>query len=211
MRAIFLIPAILLLGCGQSVNVSDLYIRGVKEYQEKRFEDAEKSFRGVIDADDDFLNAYLMLAKIYYYNRDYSRALESVDEILERDGDHAGALYWKARCIVMSNREKTDEPVELLKRVLETDSGHIPARLLLSLLYEKQGSYKEALHEYITVLGEEENLISARGNLAILYMRLGLKERAKSEIDKALKISEITGSGVKNIKMIKSEFDKWEE
>ena len=95
--------------------------------------------------------------------------------------------------------------------MLESDSSHIPARLLLAILYEKKGNHREAIHEYITILGEEDNLLSARGNLAILYMRLGLKERGKSEIEKAARIAEITGSGIKNINYIKSEFDKWEE
>ena len=72
-------------------------------------------------------------------------------------------------------------------------------------------NYKEALHEYITAISEEESLIIARGNLAVLYRRLGLADRAAREIDQAVKISEITGRDIKSLKLIKSEFEKWEE
>jgi len=209
LKRFLLILVLLIPGCKNSDSINHLYSRGVKEYQEKKFEEAEKSFKSVLVSDDDFLNAYLMLAKIYYYNRDYNHSSEVLGELIKRDPDHAGALYWMARTLVMSDREKSEEAVNLLKKVLETDSSHIPARLLLSLLYEKSGNHREAIQGYMRVLSEEENLVSARGNLAILYMRLGLKERAKSEIDKAVKIAEITGHGVKNINFIKSEFSKW--
>jgi len=208
---LFLFAAIFIIGCSAGDNIPELYTRGIKEYQEKQFEQAESTFKSVIEADDDFLNAYLMLAKIYYYKKDYNNSILVLEELIKRDRDHAGALYWKARALVMSNQEKTDESIGLLKRVLESDSSHIPARLLLAILYEKKGNHREAIHEYITILGEEDNLLSARGNLAILYMRLGLKERGKSEIEKAVRIAEITGSGIKNINYIKSEFEKWEE
>ncbi len=200
-----------MLSCGSGDDAAKIYSDGVRAFHEKKFDESEKLFRTVIDKNDEFLNAYLMLAKIYYYNRDYSNSVNFIDEIIKRDPDHVGALYWKARILVMADRDRNDEPVKLLKKVLETDSSHIPARILLSLLYDKNGNYREAIHEYVTVLGEEEDLISARGNLAILYMRLGMKERAKSEIDKAVKIAEITGCGAKNINFIKRELDKWEE
>lgn len=211
MKKVYSIMLLLFTCCGGSGDLSQMYSQGVMAYNGKRFEEAAKMFHSVIENDVNFLNAYLMLAKIHYYNREYQKSLDVIDEIVERDPDHTGALYWKARALVMADDRNVDEPVELLRRVVETDSSHIPARLLLSLLYEKKGEYREAIHEYITILGEEENLVSARGNLAILYMRLGLTGRAKDEVAKAQKIAEVSGCGVKNINLIKSEFDKWEE
>lgn len=209
-RSLFIF-ALLIAGCGNDVDISSLYSEGSAAFNEKRFDEAEKKFLSVIRSDADFLNAYLMLAKIRYYNRGFAEAASILDEIIERDPDHAGALYWKARALVMSDPDTVELPVELLEKVLETHSSHIPARLLLSLLYEKKGNHREAMQQYITVLREEENLISARGNLAILYMRLGLRERGRSEIEKALKIAGITGYGAESIKTIKREFDKWEK
>lgn len=200
-----------LISCSTKDNAAELYSKGVGEYQEKKFEPAEKTFLSVIEADDDFLNAYLMLSKIYYFNRNYQKSIDLLDEIIKRNPDHTGALYWKARTLIIGINDKSDEPAALLKRILETDSSHISARLLLSLVHEQKGNHREAIHEYIIVLEEENNLINARGNLAVLYMRLGLKERAKSEIEKAVKIAEITGSELKNLNYIKSGFDKWEE
>ncbi len=201
----------IVIGCVKSNDAAGLYAEGVKAFNGKNMDKAEELFSSAISRDKKLLNAYLMIGKIRYYRNDYAGALQMINKILNNDYGHVGALYWKARILVMSDNQDIDEQIELLKKVLEYDNSHIHARLLLSLLYEKKGETGEAMHEYNTILSEEENIVIARGNLAILYMRLGMAEKAKSEIDKAVKISELTGYGIKNIKIIKSEFDKWEK
>jgi tetratricopeptide (TPR) repeat protein len=189
----------------------DLYAKGQQEFNSKNLAAAEKTYSEVINLDNDFLNAYLMRAKIYYHNKDYDKTLDDLESILKKDPDHAGALYWKGRTLIISGKDDKDGPVKILQAVLDIDSHHIPARLLLALVYEKSGKYKEALHEYITAMNEEETLISARGNLAVLYRRLGLNDRSSQEIDRAIKIAEIAGREVKSLNLIKSEFEKWEK
>ncbi|PKL18179.1 MAG: hypothetical protein CVV49_07220 [Spirochaetae bacterium HGW-Spirochaetae-5] len=202
---------IICAGCGDTGSVMDIYARGQQEYQIKNLSGAAKLFEEVVELDDDFLNAYLMLAKIHYYNKEYVKTFAFTDKLLERDPDHCGGLYWKGRALLISGSDKKNEAENILRSVLEIDSHHIPARLLLALVYEKNGKYKEALHEYITAMSEEESLISARGNMAVLYRRLGLKDRAAAEITMAVKIAEITGRDMPSLKLIKSEFEKWEQ
>jgi tetratricopeptide (TPR) repeat protein len=198
-------------GCGNSDSAMDIYARGQQEYLNKNLKEAARLFSEVISQDDDFLNAYLMLAKIHYYNKEYDNAFVQIDALLDRDPDHCGGLYWKGRTLLISGRDEKNESENILRSVLEIDSHHIPARLLLALVYEKNGKFKEALHEYIIAMSEEESLISARGNMAVLYRRLGLKERASAEITKAVKIAEITGRDMKSLNLIKSEIEKWEQ
>lgn len=211
MKSIIFILLLVCAGCSNSDLAVEMYSRGQKEFLNKNLAAAEKTFSEVIKSDDDFLNAYLMLAKIYYHTKEYDKALTNVNTVLKKNVNHTGALYWKGRILVISGRDDEEESVRILQSVLDLDSHHIPARLLLALVYEKNGKYKEALHEYITALNEEESLVSARGNLAVLYRRLGLKERALQEIERAVKISGIIGKDIKTLNLIKSEFDKWEE
>ncbi len=198
-------------GCGNSGSAVDVYARGQREYADKNLTAAAKLFEEVVKLDKGFLNAHLMLAKIHYYNKEYDKSINRLEQILDRDPDHCGALYWKGRTLVISGKDEKGECENILRSVLEIDSHHIPARLLLALVYEKNGKYKEALHEYITVMSEEESLISARGNMAVLYRRLGLAERAAAEINRAVKIAEITDRDIKSLNLIKSEFEKWDE
>ncbi len=211
MKKYIFLFVILCAGCADPKLAAELYSKGESQYLNKNLSEAEKLFTGVLKNDDDFLNAYLMLAKIRYYNKDYDGAVRHADSILERDSNHSGGLYWKARILVMSGKDSMEEPVKLLRILLENNSHHIPARMLLALIYEKNGKFKEALHEYITVLEEEESLINVRGNLAVLYRRMGLKERAIDEIGRAVKISAVTGREVKTLNLIKGELERWEE
>jgi len=201
---------IVFLGCGNNDKALSTYQEGLKFFQEKKLDQAEKYFSDAVKLDDKFLNAWLMLAKIHYHSKDYDKALSELKAILDKDPGHTGALYWKGRVLVISGKDENGESLKILQSVLDIDSHHLPARLLLALLYEKNGKYKEALHEYITVMSEEESLISARGNLAVLYRRLGLKERASQEINRAVKIAEITGSDARSLNLIKGEIEKWE-
>lgn len=202
---------VLCVSCRNQEYARELYIKGEIQYANKNLAEAENIFNGVLKLDDGFLNAYLMLAKIYYYNKDYDKALKNLDTVLDKDPDHTGALYWKGRVLVISGKDDKDEPVKILTKVLENDSRHVPARLMLALVYEKNRKFKEALHEYITVMEMEDDLIMARGNLAVLYRRLGLKERAAQEINRAVKVAEVTGRNIKSLNLIKSELEKWEE
>ncbi len=210
MKYLIFIPLLVFVSCGDSRSALDTYARAQQEYSNKNLSGAAKLFDEVVKLDADFLNAYLMLAKIHYYNKEYDKTFTRIDEILERDPDHCGGLYWKGRTLLISGKDDKNESESILRSVLEIDSHHIPARLLLALVYEKNGKYKEALREYITAMNEEESLISARGNMAVLYRRLGLKERASAEITRAVKIAEITGRDMKSLNLIKSEFEKWE-
>jgi tetratricopeptide (TPR) repeat protein len=100
-------------GCNKGGDVSGLYSEGSRAFQEKHFEQAEITFKSVIEADDDFLNAYLMLAKIYYYKKDYNNSILVLEELIKRDRDHAGALYWKpGSCYVRSGEKVESMPLK---------------------------------------------------------------------------------------------------
>ncbi len=195
-------------GCDSGDKALNLYQSGMKEFNVKNLPQAEKFFLSAVEKDSALLNAHLMLCKIYYYNGNYESAVEAADAILDDDPDHANAMYWKARSLVMSGNENTSVPVELLVRSLEIDGHNIQARLLLGMIYEKNSSYKEALHQYLAVQEEEEGIVSARANLAMLYMRMGLRDRCMRELEVAEKIAVSSGKGIKRIKFIKQEAGK---
>jgi len=183
------------------------YIAGKEAFARKEFKSARERFAEAVKADASLLNARLMLAKVHYYEKNFDAALKEVEHMLKKDDDHVGALYWKARILVVRPSEKSadTEAMTLLTRVLELDGHHLPARSLLALLYEKNEKYREALHEYLVILSEEESLIDARANLGGLYSRLGLREKALAEIDRAISISRAGGHGDARLRTLKKE------
>lgn len=183
------------------------YVKGKEYFTKKELKRAREHFLQAINSDGSLHNARLMLAKVHYYEKNFDAAFKEVEHILKKDDDHVGALYWKARIRVVRPSEKSSdtEVMTLLTRVLELDAHHLPARSLLALLYEKNGKYREALHEYLVILSEEESLIDARANLGVLYSRLGLREKALAEIDRAISISRAGGHSDARLRALKKE------
>lgn len=198
----------LALSCGGNTDEAlRSYVAGKEAFARKELRTAHDRFTGAINSDGSLHNARLMLAKVHYYEKSFDAALKEVEHILKMDDDHVGALYWKARILVVGPAEKSSdtEAMTLLTRVLELDAHHLPARSLLALLYEKNGKYREALHEYLVILSEEESLIDARANLGVLYSRLGLREKALAEIDRAISISRAGGHSDARLRALKKE------
>ena len=203
------ILSIFFVSCSSTGEESEsLYSEGLKFFSTKDLARAEELFMAAHKKDGGHLNALLMLSKISYYNRDYDRSIARADALLKKSPMHSGALYWKARCVIMSDPERGGEVMELLKSSLESDSGNLQARQLLGLVCEREGMYREALHHYFEALKEEETLVNVRVNLALLYDRMGLKERGAAEIEKALQIARAAGIPEKNIASIKGDMRK---
>jgi len=205
----FLLLAILQFSCFINRDEAEsLYSRGLKHYSLNELDQAEKFFKEVIKQDSSHLNALLMLVKISYYNKNYSSGIDYADLLLKKSSFHSGGLYWKARCLIMANPDLTEEPVNLLKKSLESDSNNLRARQLLALIYEREGKYKEAMHQYFEALKDEETLVNLRVNLALMYQRLGLNDKSSLEINRALNISREAGIPESRINDIKEELKK---
>lgn len=202
-----------LVACsGSREEVSELYKKGIAHYEKKELEKAIDFFQKARDKDSTFANAGIMLAKARYFSGKRKEAREILESVLDEDPSHTGALYWMARAIVADAATQEGDKgetraIELLKRALEIDGHHIQARTLLALLYEKKKMYHESLFEYKAALQEEESLVSARANLSILYQRLGLRDRAAGEIDRAIKIAQAAGIPGDNLNAIKKEIE----
>jgi|GEM_PF-512817 len=200
----------LVTSCFQDRKSGDkLYLEGMKHYYSYKLDKAEASFKKSIESDSSNLNTYLMLSKIMYFRKKYDQAAAYVDEILSRDVDNINGLYWKARIYLMKDSSKNVTVEKSLNRVLEINSHHLPARLLLALIYEQNGQNRKALNHYIAALANEEYIINAHLNLATLYRRMGFKNKAMVEIEKSEKISNAIGKAKGNVKLIKREIEKW--
>jgi len=219
MRKLFLSMIAILtvyISCKADANKAyRLYLKGKEAYFKQELDTAKKYFTEASEIDPSLINARLMLAKTYYFQKNFDEALEILSSILAENSDHPGSLFWKARTLVVMVKENKNEiakgeseAVSLLQKVIELDSHHIGARNLLALLYEKNRKYREALFEYTAALQEEETLLNTRANLSILYYRLGLKDKALHEIERALRIAECADISTGNLLIIKKEVER---
>ncbi len=198
--------------CRDAEKSGRLYDKGVEAYHRKNLDEAADFFQRSLREDSGRAEAKLMLAKIGYYRRDFTRARSHLSDILEDSPDHVSALYWLARTLIMDTGNDTgaaprseNQAVALLQNVISVDESHIGARSLLALIFEKRRMYREAIVQYRRILGEEETLVSARANLALLFRRMGLHDRSKAELDIAGSIADSAGLKKDIIRLIREE------
>jgi len=200
------------VSCSGDRSESDRFFNeGLKYYRSCNLDDAESMFSKAAECDKTNLNAYLMLSKIFYFKKMYDEALEYADKVLSSDENNTNALYWKSRILVMKNPLSPDVPLHFLSKILKKDTHHIPARLLLALLLEQKGENRKAMNHYAALVSEEEFIISAHLNLALLYRRMGFSKKSNNEIRISKKLAAATGKGKSKIRLIQNEVDKWEE
>ena len=196
------------VGCGSTADTDSIYRDALAGFYQQDLEEAETLFLRVVKNDRSHSNAFLMLSKISYYKGEYERAVDFAEKALKQSPGHSGALYWMARSLIMKDKNNTGTAIDLLRKSLEGGSGSIRERQLLALLYEKEGRYKEAFHQYYKALRDEEVLVNIRVNLALLYDSLGMDERGSSEIEKAVNVAKAAGISDENITRIKSGMQK---
>ncbi|MCX7679656.1 MAG: tetratricopeptide repeat protein [Spirochaetes bacterium] len=196
--------------CSFSNNTSQTFSQCLAHYEKQELENAAGCFEKIRSDKNYSLRAMIMLARVRYFENKFDEAKTLLEEIIDDEPFHTEARYWLARTLAVipledGANEREQIAIEQLKKVLEINPHHIHARSLLALLYEKRNMYREALYEYLAALQEEETLMAARANLSILYRRIGLIERALSEIDRAIAISRAANMPIKNLLAIKKE------
>ncbi len=93
--------------------------------------------------------------------------------------DNARALYYLA--LVQRNEGKLDDAIENLQKVAQQFPRSRDAHRELGFSFYQQHKYDEARAEYEAVQSIDPDDLAAHYNLAILYRRLGLKEKARIE------------------------------
>lgn len=205
-----IIPFFLFFACSATRDVEELFTQCLTHYEKHELEKASACFEKARAHGDFKVRAVLMLARVRYFENKFGEARTLLKGLIAEEPSHTGARYWLARAFAVDPAsegadEREKSAIAHLKKVLEVDPHHVRARTLLALLYEKRNMHREALFEYLAALQEEETLVTARANLSILYRSLGLNERARTELDRAIAISKAADIPAKNLAAIKEE------
>lgn len=207
------IISLCIFSCTTARDAEQLFSQCLAHYEKRELEKAASCFEKARAHNDFKTRSILMLARVHYFENKFADARALLEDIIDDEPSHAGARYWLARALALdpdkkASEERDKKAIEHLKKALEIDPHHIRARSLLALLYEKHNMHREALYEYLAALEEEETLVAARANLSILYRRLGLAERARSELERAIAISKAASIPSKSIIAIKEQLSE---
>jgi tetratricopeptide (TPR) repeat protein len=152
---------------------------GIGLLDAQQYEASTRAFEHVAKLRPDYADAQTNIGLTYIQWEKYDEALPYLQKSLELAKDNARALYYMA--LVQRNEGQVDEAIVNLKKVAAQFPRSRDAHRELGFSYYQQHKYDLARAEYEDVQSIDPDDLAAHYNLAILYRRLGMKDKASVE------------------------------
>jgi Flp pilus assembly protein TadD len=152
---------------------------GIALLDAQQYAAAVAAFQRVATMRPDYADAPTNIAITYIAWEKYDEALPYLQQSLTLAKDNARALYYLA--LVQRNEGQVDEAIANLQKVEAAFPRSRDAHRELGFSFYQQHKYDLARAEYEAVQSIDPDDLAAHYNLAILYRRLGLKDKAAVE------------------------------
>ena len=152
---------------------------GIGYLDQLQYADAIRAFEEVVKLRPDYGDGHINIGLTYIEWEKYAEARASLEKGLALSHDPARALYYLA---IVERREGNSEAelADLLKVVAAYPQSR-DARRELGISYYQQHNPEQALKQFEALQAIDPDDVSAHYNLAILYRRMGLKEKASEQ------------------------------
>lgn len=152
---------------------------GIAFLDELQFADALHAFGEVVKLRPDYADGYTNLAVTNIEWEKYSAARSGLEKALTLSAGNARALYYLG--IVERREGNTDAEVADLQQVVAKYPASRDARRELGISYYQQHSYEDARQQFEALQRIDPDDLAAHYNLAVIYRRLGMKEKASEQ------------------------------
>jgi Flp pilus assembly protein TadD len=152
---------------------------GISYMDQQQYEDAVQAFAEVVKLRPDYADGYTNIAVTDIQWEKYSSARGSLDKALSLSPDNARALYYMA--LVERRTGNPEAEMADLKKVVEQYPQSRDARRELGISYYQQHDYSAAIDQFEKLQDIDSDDLAAHYNLAILYRRIGLKDKAAEQ------------------------------
>jgi Tfp pilus assembly protein PilF len=152
---------------------------GIAYIDQLQYADAMNAFENVVKLRPDYADGHINVGLAFIEWEKYSSARPSLEKALELSPNNARALYYLA--LVERREGRYDEEVADLQRVVEQYPQARDPRRELGIAYYQRHSYDEARQQFEALQAIDPDDLAAHYNLAVLYRRMGMKERAAEQ------------------------------
>ncbi|HLY15980.1 MAG TPA: tetratricopeptide repeat protein [Bryobacteraceae bacterium] len=152
---------------------------GIAYLDQLQYADALQAFEHVPKLRPDYPDGYTNVGLTYIEWEKYSEARASLEKALELSPNNARALYYLA--LVERREGHRDEEVADLQRVVEQYPQARDPRRELGIAYYQRHSYDEAREQFEKLQAIDPDDLAAHYNLAVLYRRMGMKDKAAEQ------------------------------
>jgi tetratricopeptide (TPR) repeat protein len=127
----------------------------------------------------DYADGHINIGLTYIEWEKYSEARADLEKALDLSPNNARALYYLA--LVERREGHFDEELADLQRVVTQFPQARDPRRELGIAYYQRHSYHEAVEQFEALQKIDPDDLAAHYNLAVLYRRLGMKDKAAAQ------------------------------
>ena len=152
---------------------------GIAYLDQQQYSEAEAAFSRVVQLRPDYADGYTNLALNDIQWEKYALARPYLEKALALSAGNARALYYLG--LVERRAGNCDNEIADFKKVVEQYPLSIDARRELGISYYQNHKYEDARAQFEALQAIEPDDLAAHYNLAVIYRRMGMKERASQE------------------------------
>jgi len=152
---------------------------GIAFLDQLQYADSMRAFEQVVKLRPDYADGRINIGLTYIEWEKYSAARASLEQALELSPNNARALYYLA--LVERREGHFDEELADLQRVVIQFPQARDPRRELGIAYYQRHSYPEAVEQFEALQKIDPDDLAAHYNLAVLYRRMGMKEKAAAQ------------------------------
>jgi Flp pilus assembly protein TadD len=152
---------------------------GIAYLDQLQYADALHAFEQVIKLRPDYADGHINIGLTYIEWEKYSAARSGLEQALALSPNNARALYYLA--LVERREGHFDEEVADLQRVVIQYPQARDPRRELGIAYYQRHSYEEAVEQFEALQKIDPDDLAAHYNLAVLYRRMGMKDKAAEQ------------------------------
>ena len=152
---------------------------GIAYLDQLQYADAMHAFEQVVKLRPDYPDGHVNIGVTYIEWEKYADARPSLEKALQLNRNNARALYYLA--LVERREGHREDEVADLQRVVEQYPQARDPRRELGIAYYQRHDYEQAREQFEALLGIDPDDLAAHYNLAVLYRRLGMKDKAAEQ------------------------------
>jgi len=152
---------------------------GIAYLDQFQYADAVEAFNEVVKLRPDYADGYTNIALTEIAWEKFSSARAAIDKALKLAPGSARPLYYRA-LLERRNGESAGEIADL-KKVVEMYPQSRDGRRELGIAYYQQHESQLAMEQFEALQAIDPDDVAAHYNLALLYRRAGLKDKAKQQ------------------------------
>ncbi len=152
---------------------------GIAYLDQLQYADAKRAFEQVVKLRPDYADGFINVGLNFIEWEKYSEARPSLEQALELSPNNARALYYLA--LVERREAHFDEELADLQRVVIQFPQARDPRRELGIAYYQRHQYPEALEQFEALQKIDPDDLAAHYNLAVLYRRMGMKDKAAAQ------------------------------